>query len=275
LAEAAVGTTPRQALAEVASVLNEAGVDTPRLDAELLLAHTLGVARAQLIVRADEPLDAAAMAEFERLAQRRAAREPVAYIVGRKAFRHIELAVDRRVLIPRPETESLVEVGLGLPRGARVIDVGTGSGAVALALKQERADMRVLGCDASPEALEVARDNARRLGLDVPFVQADLLEGVQRPLDAVLANLPYVAEGSELAPEISRYEPAEALFAGSDGLDQIRRLTGMLEDVPWVALEVGFDQAEVVAGLLRRAGFAAVEPLADLAGHQRVVVGQR
>jgi release factor glutamine methyltransferase len=213
-------------------------------------------------------------ARFSELVARRAAREPVAYITGVKEFRRISLAVDPRVLIPRPETELLVEVALGLPPGARVVDVGTGSGAVALALADERPDLVVSGVDLSEEALMVARDNAARLGLEVSFERGDLLEG-RRGFDAVLANLPYVAADSPLPPEILEYEPAEALFAGPDGLALLRRLVGMLDGVPLVALEVGFDQASAVAELLRDAGFDRVERRRDLAGHERVVVGRR
>ena len=204
---------------------------------------------------------------------RREAREPVAYILGRKAFRRIALTIDHRVLIPRPETELLVEVALSVPRGSRVVDVGTGSGPVALALKEERPDLSVLGVDVSDDAVAVARDNARRLGLDVEFVRADLLDGVPGPFDAVLANLPYVAEGSALPPEIELYEPSLALFGGPDGMDLIRRLLTMVDGVPLVALEVSL--AEAVASLVSRAGFPSVEILRDLAGHERVVVGRR
>jgi release factor glutamine methyltransferase len=203
---------------------------------------------------------------------RREAREPVAYILGRKAFRRIAVSVDRRVLIPRPETELLVEVALSLGRGSRVADVGTGSGAVALALKEERPDLCVVGIDVSADALAVARLNAAQLGLDVEFVQADLLDGVPGPFDAVLANLPYVAEGSGLPPEIES-EPSLALFGGPDGMDPVRRLLPMLEGVPLVALEVGLGEA--VASLVADAGFPSVEILRDLAGHERVVVGRR
>ena len=255
--------------------LEAAGVDTPRLDAELLLAEVLHTDRAELFMRAAQAVDPAAMERFESLLGRRAAREPVAYILGRRAFRHIELAVDRRVLIPRPETEMLVDVGLGLAAGAAVIDVGTGSGAVALALKQERPDLGVVGCDVDVGALAVARENAVRLGLDVRFAEADLLDGVGGRIDAVLANLPYVAEGAPLAPEITLYEPAGALYAGVDGLDVIRRLVTQLDRVSVVALEVGFDQAPEVTALLRDAGFATLESLPDLAGHERVVMGRR
>ncbi len=161
----------------------------------------------------------------------------MAYITGVREFRRISVRVDPRVLIPRPETELLVEVGLGLPPGARVVDVGTGSGAVALALIDERPDLDVWATDVSADAVAVARAN----GL-VNVVQADLLSGLPGRFDAVLANLPYVADGASLPPEISEYEPAGALFAGPDGLDVIRRLVSVAQ-APLLALEIGFDQA--------------------------------
>ena len=255
------------------STLAAAGCDTPRLDAEVLLASVLGVDRSRLVLDASSALDRADVALFEAMVARRVAREPVAYILGRKEFRRITLTVDRRVLIPRPETELLVEVGLSLPSGARVVDVGTGSGAVALALKDERPDLSVLATDVSADALAVARANGARLGLDVSFVQADLLDGVDGRFDAVLANLPYVAAEADLPPEIAAYEPATALFSGPDGLDLIRRLLPMVSGVPLVALEVGL--AEYVASLAREAGFGSVDVLRDLAGHERVVVARR
>ena len=274
--EAAVELTIREALVGATGVLGQAGCDSPRLDAELLLAEALRVGRAQLVLDAASRLDSAAAERFAALVRRRAAREPVAYILGRKEFRHIALFVDPRVLIPRPETELLVEVGLTLPVGVRVADVGTGSGAVALALKHERPDLQLTGTDASEDALAVARENADRLRLEVAFLPADLLNGVPGPFDAVLANLPYVAAGTELQPEIARYEPGAALYAGPDGLDAIRRLAAMLDGVPVAALEIGGeDQAEPVASLLRDAGFRSAEVLPDLAGNQRVVVGRR
>jgi release factor glutamine methyltransferase len=262
-------------LAGATGVLVEAGVDTPRFDAELLLAEVLGVGRAQLVLDGDSTLDGDAAERFSTLIRRRAAREPVAYILGRRHFRHITLSVDPRVLIPRPETELLVEAGLRVAPGARVVDVGTGSGAVALALKHERPDLVVTGTDLSEDALTVARENAARLGLEVSFVHADLTDGVAGPLDAVVANLPYVEEGTELQPEIARYEPADALYAGPDGLDLIRRLVGQRPGAPFIALEVGAGQATAVLELLGRAGFPTAEALRDLAGHERVVVGQR
>jgi release factor glutamine methyltransferase len=268
LAEALASPSVAQALAAASERLVRAGCDTPRLDAELLLAFALGVDRAWLLThsRAELPDE-----NYERLVARREAREPIAYIVGHKAFRRISLAVDRRVLIPRPETELLVEVGLGLPAGARVADVGTGSGAVALALKDERPDLYVTGLDSSAEALQVARANAGQLGLEVRFALADLLDG--SGYDAVLANLPYVPAGVALAPEIARYEPPEALFAGEDGLDVIRRLVGRLGHTPLVALEVGLGQAADVMDLLGR--FGHTETRRDLSGHERVVIARQ
>jgi release factor glutamine methyltransferase len=261
-------------VARGAATLAAAGVDTPRLDAELLLAEALGVDRTRLFLDAPA-VHPANLAHFEQLIERRVAREPVAYILGRRDFRRLTLAVDRRVLIPRPETELLVEVGLTLPSGVRVADVGTGSGAVALALKDERPDLDVVGIDLNKGAVAVARDNASRLGLAASFVVGDLLSGLDLRFDAVLANLPYVAEGASLPPEISEWEPASALFAGADGLDVIRRLMQMLDGVSVVALEIGFDQADAVVSLVSGAGFGSVERLRDLAGHERVVVGRR
>lgn len=272
--EAAVATA-QQAATEAIGRLASAGVENPALDAQLLLAHALGMSREALWMRYREPVHEPGLARFWELVARREAREPTAYILGHKAFRNIELSVDQRVLVPRPESELLVEVGLTLDQGVRVADLGTGSGAIALALKDERPDLDVWGTDASSDALDVARANARRLGLDVAFVQADLLEGVNERSDAVLGNLPYVEAEAELPPEISRYEPRRALHAGADGLETIRRLVGQLGGIPLVALEVGASQATAVKELLSGAGFLSVESLLDLAGHERVVVGRR
>jgi release factor glutamine methyltransferase len=275
------------AVARGAAALQAAGCDTPRLDAELLAAEAFDLTRERLLMDRDSTVEPTALVCLEALLARRAAREPVAYILGRKAFRHISLAVDRRVLIPRPETELLVEVGLTLEEGAAVVDAGTGSGAVALALKDERSDLSVSGTDLSAGALAVAQANALRLGLDVRLVEADLLDSME--YDAVLANLPYVRDGSVLEPEIAAYEPPQALFAGADGLDVIRRLVSMVslpadcapglpaggQRVSLLALEVGADQAAAVASLLRCSAFRSVAILRDLAGHDRVVVGRR
>jgi release factor glutamine methyltransferase len=271
------GVPVREALDSAVVALSAAGVDTPRLDAEVLLAHALGVDRTALVVDRDRRVEGPAVRAFQDAVRRRSVeREPVAYITGVKGFRHIDLHVDGRVLIPRPETETLVEAALDLPRGARVVDVGTGSGAVALALKDERPDLDVTGTDASPGALAVARANAARLGLEVRFREADLLDGAGE-VDAVLSNPPYVEDGAPLQPEIERHEPPVALYAGADGLAVIRRLAAQAgaSAARLLALEVGMGQAGDVAAVLRSAGFPTTEMRRDLAGIERVVVGRR
>jgi release factor glutamine methyltransferase len=275
------GTSVRDALDGAATAIGAAGCETPRLDAEVLLAAVLGVDRARLLTDRELTVAGPAVRAFQDAVRRRAVmREPVAYITGRRGFRHIELSVDPRALIPRPETELLVEVALTLPPHARVLDVGTGSGAVALALANERPDLEVTGSDISEPALELARANGQRLGLPVRWLRADLLDGVPDEFDAVLSNPPYVAEGerSVLAPEILRHEPSRALFAGADGLDAIRVLLAELAAracVRLAALEIGAGQGEAVAALMGDAGFTAVRRERDLAGIERVVVGER
>jgi release factor glutamine methyltransferase len=274
------GVPARDALDGAVTALSASGCETPRLDAELLLAHALGVTRERLLID-DLEVAGPAVRVFQDFVRRRSIeREPVAYILGRRHFRRLELAVDPRALVPRPETELLVEVALALPPGASVLDVGTGSGAVALALVDERPDLSVTGSDASADALELARVNGERLGLDVRWMRADLLDGVPDEFDAVLSNPPYVREGerASLAPEVVRHEPAHALFAGEDGLEVIRRLVaqaGERERVRLLAVEVGRGQARAVGELMRAAGFPAVRAGRDLAGVERVVVGER
>jgi len=270
-------TSIRDALDSAVIALTAAGCETPRLDAELLLAAAMGVDRAVIVSDSGRAIEPDAARRFMELAARRREREPVAYILGTKGFRSIELAVDPRVLIPRPETEHLVEAVLDLPEGARVCDVGTGSGAIALALAAERPDLVVVATDASADALAVARANAARLGLDVAFHHGDLLADVGEPIDAVVSNPPYVEDGAQLAPEIVRHEPALALRAGPDGLDLIRRLlpAAGATAARTVALEIGGGQAAVVADLLRESGFPDVSVVPDLAGISRVLVGRR
>jgi release factor glutamine methyltransferase len=264
-----LATPVRDALDSARTAIAAAGSDTPDLDAQLLLAHALGVDRAALVMDPDRPVEGPAIRAFQELVRRRSVtREPVAYLLGIKGFRHIDLAVDSRVLVPRPETELLVDVGLTLAAGARVHDACTGSGAVALALKHERPDLVVSASDASAEAVDVAVANAARLRLDVAFHAGELLDGVGA-VDAVLANPPYVEDGSVLAPELA-HEPRQALFAGPDGLDVIRRLIAACE-APLLALEVGAGQAAAVAGMMG----GEAEVLRDLAGVERVVVGRR
>jgi release factor glutamine methyltransferase len=270
-------TSVRDALDSAVIALTAAGCDSPRLDAELLLAAAMGVDRAVVIADPARPIDPEAARRFMQYAARRREREPVAYILGTKGFRSLELSVDPRVLIPRPETEHLVEAVLDLPNDARVVDVGTGSGAIALALAHERPDLEVIGTDASEEALEVARANARRLGFQVAFRHGDLLAGVGTRLDAIVSNPPYVEDGAELAPDIVRFEPALALRAGPDGLDVIRKLlpAAGATEARTVALEIGAGQARPVAALMREAGFPEVAVVRDLAGIERVLVGRR
>ena len=225
-----------------------------RLDREVLLAFALGIDRLELFKR-----DYVEPPGFEALLARRAAGEPVAYITGRRAFRHLELHVDRRVLIPRPETEHLVETALSLPLNAAVVDVGTGSGAVALALKHERPDLRITATDISADALAVARANAERLGLDVTFVEGDLLAGVRA--DAVVSNPPYVSPDYDGPPELA-YEPAIALFG-----DVYDRLVAeaLASGASFIAVEVG---ERAIDHLFP----SPVTVVKDLAGHDRVVV---
>jgi release factor glutamine methyltransferase len=275
------GTPVSEALQGAVTAIAAAGCETPRLDAEVLLADVLGVGRERLLSDPGLEVRGPAVRAYQNAVRRRAVeREPVAYITGRRGFRHLELAADSRALIPRPETELLVEAALGLPRGASVLDVCTGGGAVALALKHERPDLEVWGSDLSEAALSLARENGQALGLEVRWLHADLLEGIPDRFQAVLANPPYVAdrERASLAPEILRHEPPGALFAGPDGLALIAPLVaqaGARPGIAKLAIEVGDGQAERVAELLAEAGFASARIEADLGGIKRVVIGER
>ncbi len=273
--------TLAEVLRRSADYLQSHGSPTPRLDAELLLSHGLGLSRLELYTQFDRPLTESELAECRELIRRRALREPVAYVTGHWGFRRLDLAVDARVLVPRPETEVLVERCLHLLDGTdapAVLDVGTGSGAIALSLKDERPDARVTASDVSPDALEVAAANAARLGLDVAFVQSDLLESVEGgPFDLVVSNPPYVtaAEIDALEPEVAAHEPRLATVAGGDGLEVYRRLLPQaaerLAAGGWLAMECGAGQAAALTTMLREAGYAGPAVDADLAGIDRVV----
>lgn len=268
----------KEALAAATDALEAAGVETPRLDAEILLAEATGWDRARLAAEPEAGVDAGAARRFGEMVRRRVRREPVAYILGRKGFRGLELAVDGRALIPRPETELLVEIALEL-EPSTALDVGTGSGAVALAVADELPDCEVTGTDTSTAALDLARENAERLGIDrrVRFERGTVPEG--RRFELVLANLPYVREDEweGLAPEITGYEPREALVGGADGVEAIASTlpatVAALEPGASLALEIGVGQAGPVAELLLDLGFGQVEGRQDLAGIPRVVLG--
>jgi release factor glutamine methyltransferase len=327
------------------------GIESPRVDAEHLLSFALECSRMSLYLDHDKVVDAPHRARFRELVKRRLAREPVAYIEGKRGFHALglELAVDRRVLIPRPETEHLVDwvledlagprieppwpeegepasdageaapgwdepewiepgaerpepiatppvgdalpavepvpaAAVALPDERTVLDVGTGSGAIALALKHARPTLRVTACDVSEDALAVARDNAQRLGLAVPMVRSDLLADVPTPLGGwavITANLPYIREPvwRTLAPEVLRFEPRLALDGGEDGLALIRRLAAAapprLAPGGALYLEIGYDQGESVPALLAARGFVDVVVRKDYSGHPRIVRGRR
>jgi release factor glutamine methyltransferase len=264
--------------------LERHGSPTARLDAELLLGHALGLGRVELYTGFERPLGEDELAECRELIARRAKREPVAYILGRWGFRGLDLDVDRRVLVPRPETELLVDRCLALldgVAGPAVLDVGTGSGAIALALASELPEARVAGCDVSGDALDVARANGERLGVEVEWVASDMLAGVEgRRFHLVVSNPPYVAAGEieALEPEVRDWEPRGATVAGETGLETIERLVAQapaaLEPGGALVLEVGAGQAAAVAELLEGAGLAGVGRDPDHAGIERIVWGR-
>jgi release factor glutamine methyltransferase len=262
------------------------GVGTPRLDAQVLLADVLQKDRIYLYTHFDQPLGPDELAKFRALIQRRVGGESVAYLVGRKEFRSLELAVDARVLVPRPDTEATVDAALlHLPPDGvgRVVDVGTGSGAIALALKKERPALELYAVDRSADAAAVARANADKLGLAVEVVEGDLLAPVvaRAPFVLIVSNPPYIAsaEIATLAPEVQK-EPRAALDGGADGLDIIRRLVAdappLLADGAALVLEVGAGQAPAVAALFAADGrYAPATVTKDLGGIERVVAARR
>jgi release factor glutamine methyltransferase len=262
--------TPREAVASVERELAAAGVPDPKVDAELLVGHVLGRGRGQLYVH-DGEVDERVLRP---LVERRLRREPLAYVLGEWGFRRLVVKTDRRALVPRPETEIVVERCLALLEGTdepRVLDVGVGSGAIALALADELPRARVTGVDTSPAALGLARENARRLGLAIELREGGF-DAAAAGWDLVVSNPPYVSpdEIDELEPEVRDWEPREALVG--EGLhEQLARMAR----TTWLVLEVGAGQAQAVAAALERLGYVDVAVTPDLAGLERVVEGRR
>ena len=274
LAQASVGQT----LAEMQS----RGLD--RLDAQLLLLHLLGkpaTQRGWLLAHDDERLPITLATTLENLVQRRLAGEPLAYLTGHKEFFGLDLQVDDRVLVPRPDTETLINWALALTDGRQhVLDLGTGSGAIALALKASQPSLKIRATDLSATALAVAQANAQRLRLDVSFHQGawfDALPPAEARFDCIVSNPPYIAERDPHLAAL-QFEPAQALTSGLDGLDDLRRIISQapehLAPGGWLLLEHGYDQAQAVRHLLSAAGFVQVQSRLDLAGIERCSGGQ-
>lgn len=274
------------------SRFEERGLSTPRLDAEILVAHALELPRVQLYVQFDRPLLPPELGAIRELVKRRQGGESVAYAIGKKEFYGLDFAVDARVLVPRPDTETLVDEALDRvgrtppaePTGPapRIADVGTGSGAIAVALAKQRPDATVFASDISPDALAVARANAERNAAAITFLEGDLQAplGEHAPFDLITANLPYVAAGdiAGLAPEV-RAEPLLALDGGPDGLDLVRRLVdaapALLAPRGALVLEIGAGQAQDTAALCAAAGLTDVRIRRDLGQIERVVSAVR
>ena len=270
-------------VSKAAPYLAKHGSTSPRLDAELLLAAALGVERMDLYLQFDRPLKADEVDRFRALCRRRAGGEPIAYIRGHREFMSVDLLVTPDVMIPRPETELLVEEALRLApvsEAAQVLDVGTGSGAIAVAMAVHHPTCRVVATDVSAEALGVASKNVERLELQdrVELRRADLADGIEGPFDLVLANLPYIdpAWPDAVTPEVAASEPGAALWGGREGLELVARL---LDDLPRLLTEHGAALLEVdprnaagAQGLA--AGLGATRLIKDLAGHDRVLVIQ-
>jgi release factor glutamine methyltransferase len=274
-------TTIYAALLEGTARLERSGVDSPRVDAEILLAHVLGTTRSALRADSSRGLGDDDRAAFDGLLDRRGAREPLAYVLGEWGFRRLTLAVDVRVLVPRPETEIVVERCLARLAGLdepRVLDVGTGSGAIALAIADEHPGAAVTAMDVSAPALEVARANAARTGLPVELVEGDFFAGLPAgPWDLVVSNPPYVApdEIDSLEPEVRDWEPRAALVADGATEAVAERARSVLRPGGALVLEIADGSATRVAGLLRELGYSDVATTRDLAGRERVLEGVR
>jgi release factor glutamine methyltransferase len=261
-----------------AATLADAGVPTPRADAEWIVAHSLGMNRSDLVADSHKVVEDAAVWP---LVDRRAAREPLAYVLGEWGFRRLTLRCDARALVPRPETEQVVERCLELLRDVaspRVLDVGTGTGAIALALKDERPDASVIALDASADALALARENAELTGLDIEFLHADLHDGLPAgPFDLVVSNPPYVRadEMDALDPEVRNWEPRAALVDERQTAALVRAAHAVLAPGGHLVLEIHAAGAREVVHLFEEAGYAEVRITEDLAERDRVVEGMR
>jgi release factor glutamine methyltransferase len=268
--------TLAELLRESSELLDRNGVDTPRLDAELLAASALRLSRLELATSPDRDLEADEAGAVRALVERRAGREPLAYVLGEWGFRRLVLRTDARALVPRPETEIVVERALaaieriGAPS---LVDVGTGSGAIALALADERPDARVTATDVSPDALALARENAERLGLAVELVRTELLDGLAGPFDLVVSNPPYVAEDElgAVEPEVREWEPRLAVVDAGQTERLVLAAREVLAPGGAIVLETHEAKAAEVAAALRAAGYDRATITRDLAGRERVV----
>ncbi len=281
--------TTRQVITWAADDFRTRGIDSPRLEAELLLCHVLRVDRIRLVVEPERPLTPEELSAYRSLILRRREREPIAYLLGRKEFYGYPFLVDSRVLVPRPETEVLVEVVLERTQGAasygRLLDLCTGSGCIALAFSKQRPTWAITATDLSPDALAVATENALRLGCasTLELLSGDLyapLASDQR-FDVIVSNPPYIArpEIPTLMQDVRDYEPHSALDGGPDGLELLRRIVkqapSRLNDGGLLALEVGHDQAQRVASGLGKSGFNSVEVRRDFSGIERIVSARK
>ena len=279
--------TVRRLLGWATEDFRQRGLESPRLEAELLLGHALGKSRIELIVQSEFAPDTIELNQFRDLVRRRRTKEPTAYLVGQREFYGIPIRVDRRVLVPRPDTETLVQVALDRSRHrsahGHALDLCTGSGCVAIAFARRRAGWNVIGVDISSEALQVAEDNTLRVGniLGLAWLQGDLFEPLsQRRFDLITANPPYIpsAEYLDLDATIRDFEPKLALDGGADGLDVTRRIVQeaphWLEREAILAVEIAFDQAPAIIDLFQTRGFVDVEYQKDYGGRDRVVSGR-
>ncbi len=279
--------TMKEILDLSAGHFNRHGLEHPRLEAELLLGHILGLERIQLYVQFDRPLEENELEQMREFIRRRARGEPLAYILGEKEFMSLPFHVDSRVLIPRPETEHLVERALqifGPNEEPTLIDLGTGSGSIAVSLAHYLPHSRIWALDVRPDILELARDNARRNGVQdrIRFILGDLLEPVLKegPVDGILSNPPYIPSGEleKLSPEV-RWQPRLALDGGQDGLHFypliINQADALLKEGGYLGLETGTGQDQAVGPLLEKKGFREISIEKDYSGHKRCIWGRK